>query len=82
MLHRIEKMLGMAMLATATALPRTSAQAAAPGCWSLLTSKYGPSILHAVEEAGVDDVRAEDGDIYHEERVGRPRTDVGGEARY
>ena len=43
--------LAAAMLATAFTLTHTAANAAAPGCWSLLTSKYGPSILRAVEEA-------------------------------
>jgi hypothetical protein len=41
--------LGATILATFT-LPQKAAMAA-PSCWSLLQSKYGPGILHAVEEA-------------------------------
>jgi len=43
--------LATALLAASLCLPQTAAHAAAPSCWSLLTSKYGPGILHAVEEA-------------------------------
>jgi hypothetical protein len=43
--------LATALLAASLCLPQTAAHAAAPNCWSLLTSKYGPGILHAVEEA-------------------------------
>lgn len=41
--------LGATILAAVT-LPQTAA-VAAPSCWSLLQSKYGPGILHAVDEA-------------------------------
>ena len=41
--------LGATLLA-AFSLPQ-AATAAPPSCWSLLQSKYGPGILHAVEDA-------------------------------
>jgi hypothetical protein len=39
-----------AIVLAGLALPQ-AATAAPPSCWSLLQSKYGPGILHAVEEA-------------------------------
>lgn len=42
--------LGATLLAASFSLPQ-SAALAAPSCWSLLQSKYGPGILKAVDEA-------------------------------
>ena len=51
MLHKTAARLCLgATLLAAFTLPQTAALAA-PSCWSLLQSKYGPGILHAVEEA-------------------------------